>query len=201
MTAASECNFRIEKGLYVVKGFKTLKDKATVFIIAIAAALVLFWVSVPLGADWFQDAQQQKQAAMPGMDMGKTGSGQDSEAAQGANMAMSGHDMDMGAHMFMTELRPSNAGDEKRAAEIVAELRPAIEKYKDYKVALAEGFVIFLPDVPQSRYHFTSYDMAVKRRRLSIRRIQLRYFTQNRTMDTCWRGRCIRLRGATPKTT
>jgi hypothetical protein len=135
-----------------------MKNKATVvFGLAIAAGLVLFITALPLRATWFQHAQEQKQGAMPGMDMGKTGSGQDSDAAKGANMAMSGHDMDMGAHMFMTELRPANADDEKRAAEIVAELRPAIEKYKDYKVALAEGFVIFLPDVPQPHYHFTNY--------------------------------------------
>ena len=59
--------------------------------------------------------------------------------------------------MFMTDLRPANAADQKRAAEILAELRPAIEKYRDYKVALAEGFQIFFPNVPQEHYHFTNY--------------------------------------------
>jgi hypothetical protein len=131
-----------------------------IFVFALAAGLVLSSLAWPLRATRFQSSQQQTQGAMPGMDVTKTGGGQDAEAAKGADMAMSGHDMDMGAHMFMTDLRPANAGDEKRAAQIVAELRPAIEKYKDYKVALADGFTIFLPDVPQPHYHFTNYEYA-----------------------------------------
>jgi len=68
--------------------------------------------------------------------------------------------MSMSAHMYMTTLRPANPADEKRAAEIIAQLRPAIEKYRDYRVALAEGFKIFMPDVPQPHYHFTNYSYA-----------------------------------------
>ncbi len=98
------------------------------FVFAVASLAAICSFVLPLRATRLQEAQQQKQGTMPGMDMGKPGSGQDSDAAKGANMAMSGHDMDMGAHMFMTDLRPVNTGDEKRAAEIVAELRPAIEK-------------------------------------------------------------------------
>ncbi len=105
------------------------------------------------------------QNSMPGMDMGdgKRDSGNSGDVAKAANDAMSGHDMgggmdhDMSAHMYMTTLRPANAADDKRAAEIVAELRPAIEKYKDYHVALADGFRIFLPNIPQPQYHFTNY--------------------------------------------
>jgi hypothetical protein len=128
----------------------------------IAAGLLLLFVAGPAQGAWFQDSQQQTQGAMPGMDMGKPGTGPsgNAEAAKGADMAMSSHDMDMGPHMFMTDLQPANASDEKRAAEIVAILLPAIEKYKDYKVALADGFKIFLPDVPQPHYHFTNYEYA-----------------------------------------
>ena len=36
----------------------------------------------------------------------------------------------------------------------------AAGKYQDYKVALAAGFKIFLPDVPQKQYHFTNYRYA-----------------------------------------
>lgn len=136
-----------------------MRDKTnSILIFALYSALILILIAVPLEASFFQDSQQQAQGAMAGMDMSKTSGGQDSEAAKDANMAMSSHDMGMGAHMFMTELRPANTADEKRAAEIVAELRPAIEKYKDYKVALADGFTIFLADVPQTHYHFTNYD-------------------------------------------
>jgi hypothetical protein len=42
----------------------------------------------------------------------------------------------------------------------VEQARTALEKYRDYKVALAEGFQIFLPNVPQPMYHFTNYQFA-----------------------------------------
>jgi hypothetical protein len=45
--------------------------------------------------------------------------------------------MEMNGHMFMTTPRPPNPADQQRAGEILAALRPAIEKYKDYHVALA----------------------------------------------------------------
>jgi hypothetical protein len=81
--------------------------------------------------------------AMPGMDM---------SAADGA---MSGDLMPM-AHMTMTKLAPMRAGDAARAAAIADTLKGAIEKYRDYHVALNEGFTIFLARVPQKVYHFTS---------------------------------------------
>ena len=43
-------------------------------------------------------------------------------------------------------------------AEIVEQLRAAIEKYKDYHVALNDGYKIFMPNVPQQEYHFTNYE-------------------------------------------
>lgn len=86
-------------------------------------------------------------------------------AARAANDDMSdtpGMHMDMNPHMFMTALRPANAADQARAAQILASLRPAIEKYKDYHVALADGFKIFLPNVPQQHYHFTNWRYALE---------------------------------------
>ena len=139
----------------------SMKNKASILGAPnVAIAAVILFLFLPLHAAAFQNSQDPSPGGMPGMDMSKTGSGPgaNAEAAKGADMAMSGHDMDMGPHMFMTDLRPANPGDEKRAADLVAELRPAIEKYKDYKVALADGFKIFLPDVPQPHYHFTNYE-------------------------------------------
>ncbi len=60
-------------------------------------------------------------------------------------------------HMYMTSLRPKNAADQQRADEVVKELRAGIEKYKDYRVALGDGYKIFLPNVRQPEYHFTNY--------------------------------------------
>jgi hypothetical protein len=86
------------------------------------------------------------------------------DAAQSAHEAMSGHHMDMNAHMFMTELRPENSADDAHAAAIVVTVRNAIEKYKDYRVALADGFQIFHPEAPQQHYHFTNYRYAARSR-------------------------------------
>lgn len=93
---------------------------------------------------------------MPGM--GKTGmpAASSDAAARAVNDDMSDMDMHMNmAHMFMTALRPANAPDQARAAQILVALRPAILKYQDYKVALADGYKIFAPNVPQQIYHFT----------------------------------------------
>jgi len=62
-----------------------------------------------------------------------------------------------GPHMYMTEMRAGNSADRQRANAIVAQLRGGIEKYKDYHAALDDGYRIFLPNIPQPEYHFTSY--------------------------------------------
>src|SRR5215510_7015593 len=55
----------------------------------------------------------------------------------------------MGAHMHMSELRTAQPGDSAKAQHVVNEARPALEHYRDYKVALDDGYRIFLPNVPQ----------------------------------------------------
>lgn len=99
-------------------------------------------------------AQNQNMSNMPGM-AGEPG-------ADHAMQAMESHHMDMGPHMKMTELRPLRPGDEKRAEQIVNEARKAIAKYKDYRVALGDGYQIFLPNVPQKMYHFTNRRYALE---------------------------------------
>jgi hypothetical protein len=61
------------------------------------------------------------------------------------------------AHMHMTEMRAQTPADVARANQIVTQLRAGIEKYKDYHVALNEGYKIFLLNLPQPEYHFTKY--------------------------------------------
>jgi autotransporter translocation and assembly factor TamB len=111
-----------------------------------------------------QSAAPKNQSSMPGMDMDdmQHDTAKNPDAAKSANDAMSGHDMEMNGHMYMTELRPENAVDDKRAAEIVSTLQTSIAQYKDYKVALADGFKIFHPEIPQDHYHFTNYSYALK---------------------------------------
>jgi hypothetical protein len=99
-----------------------------------------------------QQQQQSMDSSMPGMDM------DDAKA----NEAHAVHDMTPGqhahrAHMHMTAPRPQTAEDAARAKEVVDQLRAGIERYKDYHVALAEGYKIFLPNLKQPEYHFTNY--------------------------------------------
>lgn len=61
----------------------------------------------------------------------------------------------MSGHMHMTTLRPMQPGDQAKADAIVAAAKTAMEPYKDYKKALADGYDIFLPNFPQPQYHFT----------------------------------------------
>jgi hypothetical protein len=64
----------------------------------------------------------------------------------------------MSGHMYMTSLRPIQPGDQQKADAIVAAAKAAMAPYEDYRKALADGYEIFLPDVPQSQYHFTKHE-------------------------------------------
>jgi len=99
-----------------------------------------------------QSGQQSMQgmADMPGMNHDQTG------ADRMAHDQMSHMHQHMGAHMHMTAARPATPEDWARAEKVAGELRDSIEKYKDYRVAMADGFQIFLPNVPQPMYHFTN---------------------------------------------
>jgi hypothetical protein len=73
-----------------------------------------------------------------------------------ANEEMTPGHHHMGPHMHMTAPRPATDADWARADQVAATLKDAIEKYKDYHVAEADGFEPFLPNLPQPMYHFTS---------------------------------------------
>lgn len=64
----------------------------------------------------------------------------------------------MQGHMYMTTLRPPKPGDHEKADAIVAAAKAAMAPYEDYRKALADGYEIFLPNVPQRQYHFTKYE-------------------------------------------
>jgi len=63
----------------------------------------------------------------------------------------------MSGHMFLTAARPPQAGDRQKAEAVVAAAKIAMAPYEDYRKALADGYEIFLPDIPQPQYHFTNY--------------------------------------------
>jgi hypothetical protein len=66
----------------------------------------------------------------------------------------------MGLHMKMTAPRPRNALDQRRADAVVQTLRGAIDRYRDVRNAVADGFIQFLPKVKQPIVHFTNYGNA-----------------------------------------
>ena len=85
-----------------------------------------------------------------------TMSAQSMAAAQVAHESMEGAMPMASAHMRMTPPRVATAADSARAAREVKVLHAAIAKYGDYRVAEADGYRPFLPNVPQKVYHFTS---------------------------------------------
>jgi len=71
--------------------------------------------------------------------------------------------MDMNPHMRMTALRTPTHADSVRARALADTLRRALAKYKDVKVAEADGFRQFAPQVKNQRvYHFTRNRNAIK---------------------------------------
>jgi hypothetical protein len=63
----------------------------------------------------------------------------------------------MSGHMYLTPARPAQPGDQSKADAIVAAAKTAMAPYQDYHQAEADGYQIFLPNVPQPLYHFTNY--------------------------------------------
>jgi hypothetical protein len=106
-----------------------------------------------------QDSQSASHSSIPGMSPSMNMDADDASLGEHNAMVDMQH-MHHGdtAHMHMTSARPASAEDQKRANQIVEELRAGIEKYKDYHVALDEGYKIFMPNIPQPEYHFTNYE-------------------------------------------
>jgi len=142
--------------------------------------LMLVLTAVTLFAFSLLGAQEQmptkSQGDMPGMDMSSQNTsnmnssdvhdmaGTNNNGSANAMQAMESHHMDMGPHMKMTSLREPKPGDQEKAAQVVEAARKAAEKYADYRVALADGFEIFMPNRPQKQYHFTNYSYAFEAR-------------------------------------
>lgn len=114
--------------------------KGTVVLAVIFGATLL---SAPHGDAWPQGHQQ---GSMPGMDMGDNGD----KRGMGPSMAA------MAGHMYMTPLRPKQPGDGEKAKAVVAALKATMERYKDYRKALLDGYVILNPKLKQPQYHFTN---------------------------------------------
>ncbi|MDR5728446.1 MAG: hypothetical protein RB191_13545 [Terriglobia bacterium] len=118
-----------------------------------SSAAVLFCVALGVAAApapvWAQGTEQPTPPVQPSMPAASTSDGM-------AHMA---------GHMYLTALRPPQPGDQEKADAIVAAAKLAMAPYQDYHKALADGYHIFLPNIPQPQYHFTNYKYALKARR------------------------------------
>ena len=76
--------------------------------------------------------------------------------AEGTVDMMIPHQQHRGPHMKWTALRPTNAGDAQRADRIVQVLRQALAKYRDYQMAMNDGFVPLHPERKPKHYHFAN---------------------------------------------
>ena len=115
--------------------------------------------NAPSVAD-IRSTQQQGSTSqeMPDMDPSQMNMDAGAEqASEGAAVSEMNRMHGSSAHLHRTEMRPAAPGDTQRANQIAIELRAGIERYKDYHVALNDGFKIFLPKIAQPEYHFTNY--------------------------------------------
>lgn len=78
------------------------------------------------------------------------------EALLAANQSMFDAGMDSDPHVYTTVLRSSTPGDAQRAEEILDILRRSMTKYKDYRVAVADGYQPFMLKTEQRLYWFIS---------------------------------------------
>lgn len=128
---------RSPRGLLTPRHAASVYD-AFVFACAIHFALLPCFGSASHGS--------QQKDDMPGMEMSREAHMSAMEPSMAA----------MAGHMYITPLREKRPADEEKAKAVVAALKSAIERYKDYRRALADGYVIANPKVKQSQYHFMS---------------------------------------------
>jgi hypothetical protein len=150
-----------------------MRDRIVVLISLFLLASMTWGQQQPAGSSAPPSGQQSMPGmGMPGHDMSNMhmkdmpmgadkDKDNDNDASAHAMHSMEGH-MDMGPHMKMTALRPPRPGDAARAEQVVETARKASEKYLDYHVALADGYKIFHPEIPQKMYHFTNYGYAME---------------------------------------
>lgn len=111
---------------------------------------VLFAISLAASPDEVS-AHSDKKDKMAGMDMSCVAD------MNGVDMSNMGPSMAaMACHMYVTPLRSPRPGDEEKAKEVVAAVKAAIEKYRDYKKAIADGYIQGNPEVKQIQYHFNN---------------------------------------------
>ena len=114
----------------------------------ILAASQFFLINDARSAQVGELAQEESSAQSADMDH--------HDHAEGTVETMVPHQQHRGPHMKWTALRPANAADTHRGEQIVQVLRQALAKYKDYRVAMNNGFVPMHPERKPKHYHFAN---------------------------------------------
>ena len=123
--------------------------------------LVLIFVLAACGSNQGQASPQavtQAPTCQSTIPVGQTASSSGTTSAQ---PVVPGH-MQMGPHMRMTSYRPVTPADRARIEAIVQNAHVCFDKYKDYHLALQDGYQIFAPNVPQDIYHFANVQSFVE---------------------------------------
>jgi hypothetical protein len=110
--------------------------------------------------DAISSADQQSEAVPIDPDEVDEGGGHLHEA--GVMESMAAHPAHLGPHFRWTEPRSATSADVQRAGDVRWALRRALERYRDYRVAIKDGYEPFLPNVTQAHYHFTNNWNALK---------------------------------------
>lgn len=98
-------------------------------------------------------------AALPGAMPAQAGApSADPRAAEAATRQMShhSHDSEKNPHLRLSTARPRTPEDSARGHGLVTTIRRELAKYRDVKMAIADGYQQFLPNVPLPVYHFTN---------------------------------------------
>ena len=63
------------------------------------------------------------------------------------------------AHMQHTPPRPATIADSARANALLAEVRSAIARFRDVRIAQSEGYEQFAPQIQFQEYHFAKFNL------------------------------------------
>jgi hypothetical protein len=114
--------------------------------LTIATAALLLTLSAPFAA-----SKDKHKDGMAGMDMSCMAD------MNGVDMSAMGPSMAaMECHMYVTPLRAKQPGDEEKAKAVIAAVKATMDRYTDYKKAIADGYIQANPEVKQPQYHFNN---------------------------------------------
>lgn len=103
------------------------------------------------------DPQQASETALSSVTTADPFGNPCDQMANMAGMSVMGESMAaMANHMCITPMRVAQPDDEAKARAVIAQVKATLDKYKDYKKAIADGYLQANPTVDQPQYHFTS---------------------------------------------